>query len=41
MKIVHVFNKKTNILIYMYFIDEVTGNKVDYSVAEFRESIKQ
>lgn len=41
MKIVHVFNKRTNILIDMYFVDEVTGNKVDYSVEEFRKSIKQ
>ncbi|MBM7834290.1 hypothetical protein [Clostridium sardiniense] len=41
MKIVHVFDKKTQILIDIYFIDEITGNKVDYSVEEFRKSIKQ
>ena len=41
MEIVHVFDKRTNILIDIYFIDKVTGNKIDYSVEEFRKSIKQ
>ena len=32
MKIVHVFDKNIHILLDIYFIDEVTGNKVNYSV---------
>lgn len=41
MKIVHVFDEKTQMLIDIYFIDKTTGEKVDYSVEEFKRSIKQ
>ena len=39
--IVHVFDQKTYSLLNIYFIYKVTGNKVDYSVKEFKESTKQ
>lgn len=41
MKIVHVFDKRTNTLIDIFFIDKSTGKKVDYTVEEFKKSIKQ
>lgn len=41
MIIVHVFNKRTDEIINIYFIDKTIGNKVDYSVEEFKKSIKQ
>lgn len=41
MIIVHVFDKITDKLIDIYFIDKTTGNRVDYSVEEFKRSIKQ
>lgn len=41
MKIVHVFNKETNTLVDVYFIDISTGNKVDDTLEEFKKSIKQ
>ncbi|CAI3203331.1 MULTISPECIES: hypothetical protein [Clostridium] len=41
MKLVHVIDIENEIILDIYFIDEVTGKKVDYSVEEFRKSIKQ
>lgn len=41
MKIVHVIDKKTQEVIDMFFIDKVAGKKVDYSVEEYKKSIKQ
>lgn len=41
MKLVHVIDIENEIILDIYFIDEVTGKKVDYSVGEFRKSIKQ
>ncbi|WP_279381881.1 hypothetical protein [Clostridium botulinum] len=41
MKIVHIFDKRTKVLVDIYFIDKATGNKVDYTVEEFKASIKQ
>ena len=41
MKLVHVIDIENEIIFNIYFIDEVTGKKVDYSVEEFRKSIKQ
>ena len=41
MKLVHVIDIENEIILDIYFFDEVTGKKVDYSVEEFRKSIKQ
>ena len=41
MKLVHVIDIENETILDSYFIDEVTGKKVDYSVEEFRKSIKQ
>ncbi|MGL5381493.1 hypothetical protein [Clostridium sp.] len=41
MKIVYVIDIENEIILDIYFIDEVTGKKVDYSIEEFRKSIKQ
>ena len=41
MKLVHVIDIENEIILDIYFIDEVTGKKIDYSVEEFRKSIKQ
>lgn len=41
MKLVHVIDIENEIILDIYFIDEVTGKKVDYSIKEFRKSIKQ
>ena len=41
MKLVHVIDIENEIILDIYFIDEVTGKKVDYSVEEFRKIIKQ
>ena len=41
MKLVHLIDIENEIILDIYFIDEVTGKKVDYSVEEFRKSIKQ
>ena len=41
MKLVHVIDIENEIILDIYFIDEVTGKKVDYSVEEFRKSIEQ
>lgn len=41
MKLVHVIDIENEIILDIYFIDEVTGKKVDYSVEEFRKSINQ
>lgn len=41
MKLVHVIDIENEIILDIYFIDEVTGKKVYYSVEEFRKSIKQ
>ena len=41
MLLVHVFDKRTDEIIDIYFINKRTGNKVDYSVEEFKKSIKQ
>ena len=36
MILVHVFDKRTDEIIDIYFINKRTGNKVDYSVEEFK-----
>ena len=41
MKIVHVYDKVTKVLVDIYFIDKLTGKKVDYTVEEFKASIRQ
>ena len=41
MKLVHVIDIENEIILDIYFIDEVTWKKVDYSLEEFRKSIKQ
>ena len=41
MKLVHVIDIENEIILDIYFIDEETRKKVDYSVEEFRKSIKQ
>ncbi|MEN8076416.1 hypothetical protein ABFP60_05590 [Clostridioides difficile] len=41
MKLVYVIDIENEIILDIYFVDEVTGDKVDYSVEEFRKSIKQ
>lgn len=41
MKLVYVIDIENEIILDIYFIDEVTGKKFDYSVEEFRKSIKQ
>lgn len=41
MKIVHVFDKSTKTLVDICIINKATGNKVNYSLAEFKKSIKQ
>lgn len=40
MKLVHVIDLKNNILLDVYFVDEKTGLKIDYSIKELLESIK-
>ena len=41
MKLVYVIDIENEIILDIYFVDVVTGKKVDYSVEEFRKSIKQ
>lgn len=41
MKLIHVIDIENEIILDIYFIDEVTGKKVNYSIEEFRKSIKQ
>lgn len=41
MKLFHVIDIENEKILDVYFIDEVTGVKVDYSVEEFLKSIKQ
>lgn len=41
MKLVHVIDLENNILLDVYFIDEETGLRIDYSIEEFLESIRQ
>lgn len=41
MRIFYIIDMKTQKVIDMFFVDKVTGKKVDYSVEEFTKSIKQ
>lgn len=41
MKLVYVIDLENNILLDVYFIDEETGLRIDYSIEEFLESIRQ
>lgn len=41
MKLVHVIDIENEIILDVYFIDEQTGEKVDYTIEKFQESIKQ
>ncbi|EKY26188.1 hypothetical protein HMPREF0216_02227 [Clostridium celatum DSM 1785] len=41
MKLVHVIDIENEIILDVYFVDEQTGIRIDYSVEEFLKSIKQ
>lgn len=41
LKIVHLIDVKTETLIGVYFVDEETGDNLDYSVEEFLEDVRQ
>lgn len=41
MKIVHVIDDKNEILLDIYFVDVETGERINYSVEELLESIRQ
>ena len=41
MKLVHVIDIENEIILDVYFVDEQTGIRVDYSVEEFLKSSKQ
>lgn len=41
LKIVHIIDVKIETLIEIYFVDEETGDNLDYSVEEFLEDVKQ
>ena len=41
MREVHVIDEKNQILLDVYFVEEETGVKDDYSIEEYLKSIKQ
>lgn len=41
MKLVHVIDIENEIILDIYFVDEQTGIRIDYSVEKFLKSIKQ
>ncbi|MDK0795932.1 hypothetical protein [Clostridium perfringens] len=41
MKLVHVIDLVKEEVIDVYFIDKITGEKIDYTIEEFKESIKK
>lgn len=41
MKIVHVHDEVSEEVLDVYFVDEETNKRVDYSIEEFKKSIKQ
>ena len=41
MREVHVIDEKNQILLDVYFVEEETGVKYDYSIEEYLKSIKQ
>ncbi|WP_294392288.1 hypothetical protein [uncultured Clostridium sp.] len=41
MKLVHVIDIENEMVIDVYFVDVETGLRIDYSVEEFLESIRQ
>jgi len=41
MKLVHIIDLENEIILDVYFLDEETGIRIDYTIEEFKESIKQ
>lgn len=41
MEIFHVIDVISGEVINMYFVDVITGERADYSIEEFMESIRQ
>lgn len=41
MKIVHLIDIENQTILDVYFVDEQTGIRIDYSVEEFLKNIKQ
>lgn len=41
MKLVHVIDLKNEVILDIYFVDEETGRRIDYTIEEFKKSIKQ
>ena len=41
MKIIHEIDITNDNVIDIYFVDEVTGKRLDYTVEEFLESIRE
>lgn len=41
MKLVHVIDLTNNILLDVYFVDEKTGLRIDYSIEELFEDIRR
>lgn len=41
MKLVHVIDIENEIILDIYFVDEETGLRIDYSIEELLKSIRQ
>lgn len=41
MKVVHVFDSSKNIVLEVYFIDGVTGKRLDYTIQDFLLGVRQ